>query len=221
MKNSFLITIWLLAAPAFAQQPQAVSKKHSDPEATLILNDLQKKLNACATLSIDFAFQSEKNGKTTEEMKGNIKVKGTKYALSTKMQEVYCDGVTVWNYLPEQKEVTLSAYSEEEDSQVINPLSLIKNYAKNYRSHFIKESLNKGVLEQIIDLTPLKSSSLYKIRLVIDKNKKQIIRITLSEKDGMQYTYVVTKFLANQPVDDRSFVFEAAKHPGVEVIDMR
>jgi outer membrane lipoprotein-sorting protein len=154
-------------------------------------------------------------------MQGSIKVKGAKYVLSTKTQQVYCDGVTVWNYLPEQKEVSVSNYSEEDDSQMINPLSLVKNYAKQYKSNFIKESLNKGVMEQIIDLTPLKASSLFKIRLVIDKSKKQIIRITIYEKDGTQYTYAVTKFQPNLPIDDNYFVFDTAKHPDVEVIDMR
>ena len=220
MKNIFLIMTCFLAVTAWSQ-PQAVSRKHNDPEAIAILDDLQKKLNAYTSISIDFAFQSEKNDKIDEEMQGSIKVKGAKYMLSTKMQKVYCDGVTVWNFLPEQKEVTVSDYSEEENSQVINPLSLVKNYAKDYKASFVKENLNKGVWEQIIDLTPLKSSALYKIRLVIDKNKKQIIRISLYEKDGTQYTYLVTKFLTNQALEDKHFVFDAAKYSDVEVIDMR
>ena len=222
MKNIFLIINCVLAVMVFAQQQQPMStKKFNDTESTAILNDLQKKLNSYTSVSIDFAFQSEKNDKILDEMQGGIKVKGSKYVLYTKMQQVFCNGITVWNYLPEQKEVNVSNYSEEDDSQMINPLSLIKNYAKQYKSNFIKESLNKGVMEQIIDLTPLKTSSLYKIRLVIDKNKKQIIRIILHEKDGMQYTYIVTKFQPNQALDDAVFVFDTAKHSDVEVIDMR
>ena len=221
MKNIFLVINCILAVTVFAQPTQTVTKKFNDPESTAILNDLQKKLNACTTISIDFAFQSEKNDKIADEMRGSIKVKGSKYVLYTKMQQVYCNGITVWNYLPEQKEVNVSNYSEEDDSQMINPLSLVKNYAKHYKSNFIKEALNKGVTEQIIDLTPLKASSLYKVRLVIDKNKKQILRIILYEKDGMQYTYVVTKFLTNQVLEDKKFEFDTAAHPDVEVVDMR
>ena len=221
MRNSLLIICCMLAINALAQQKPMATKKFNDPEATKILNELQEKLNACTSISIDFAFQSEKKEKITDEMRGNIKVKGNKYVLQTPIQQVFCDGVTVWNYLPEQKEVNISKYSEDDDAQMINPLSLVKNYAKQYKSNFISESLNKGVLEQVIDLTPLKSNSLYKIRLVIDKNKKQIIRMILYEKDNTQYTYLVTKFQVNQPIEDKSFVFDAAKHAGVEVIDMR
>jgi len=222
MKNVLFIIGCVLTVSVFAQQQKPMTtKKFNDAESIKILNDLQAKLNSYSAISIDFAFQSEKNEKITDEMQGSIKVKGTKYLLFTKTQQIYCNGVTVWNFLPEQKEVSISNYSEEDDSQMINPLSLVKNYAKQYKSNFIKEGMNKGVLEQIIDLTPLKASSLYKIRLVIDKNKKQITRITIYEKDGTQYTYVVTKFLTNQPIDDKNFVFDTAKYPNVEIIDMR
>ena len=221
MRTVSLITIWILTVNVFAQSGPMVTKKFNDPESSKILKDLETALNSYSSISIDFAFQSEKNDKITDEMQGSIKIKGSKYVLSTSMQRVYCDGVTVWNYLPEQKEVNVSKYSEGDDSQMINPLYLVKNYAQQYKSNFIKEGLNKGVLEQMIDLTPLKASSLYRVRLVIDKNKKQIIRISIYEKDGTQYTYVVTKFQANQPIDDKSFVFDVSKHPDVEVIDMR
>jgi len=221
MRNNLIIICCILAINASAQQKPMTTKKFNDPEAAKILNELQEKLNACSTISIEFAFQSEKNEKITDEMRGSIKVKGNKYVLQTPIQQVFCDGISVWNYLPEQKEVNLSNYSEVDDAQMINPLSLVKNYAKQYKSNFILESVNKGVLEQIIDLTPLKPNSLFKIRLVIDKNKKQIIRMILYEKDNTQYTYLVTKFQVNQPIEDKSFVFDAAKHAGVEVIDMR
>jgi len=222
MKNILFIIGCILTISVFDQQQTSMTtKKFNDAESTKILNDLQAKLKSYSTVSIEFAFQSEKNDKITDDMQGRIKVKGTKYVLATKTQQVYCDGVTVWNYLPGQKEVSVSDYSEDDDSQMINPLSLVKNYAKQYKSTFVKEMLNKGVMEQIIDLTPLKASSLYKVRLVIDKSKKQIIRIVIYEKDGTQYTYVVTKFQPNLPIDDKFFVFDTAKFPDIEVIDMR
>ena len=221
MKNILLIISCVLTVAALAQQPPTSTKKFNDSESSTVLKELEAKLNSYTSISIDFMFQSEKNEKITDEMQGSIKVKGSKYALVTPMQQVFCDGVTLWNYLPEQKEVSVSNYSDEDDFQMINPLSLVKSHTQHYKSNLIKESLNKGVMEQVIDLTPLKSSSLYKIRLVIDKAKKQIIRITIYEKDGMQYTYIVTKFQPNQALDDKFFVFDTAKYPDVEIIDMR
>jgi outer membrane lipoprotein-sorting protein len=154
-------------------------------------------------------------------MQGSISVKGTKYVLTTKPQQIYCNGVTVWSYLPEQKEVTVSLYDKEDGSQMMNPLKMIQDYEKSYKSNFIKETIERGVLIQIIDLTPLKPSSYYKIRLTLDKNKKQIIRVAVYEKDDMQYTYIVNKFEVNKNLSDEQFVFDASKYSGVEVIDIR
>jgi len=222
MKHITLVAVCVFSLALWGQNSQQMlTKKFHDSESEKILKELQTKLNSCSTVLIEFVFQSEKNDKIIDEMRGSLSVKGVKYTLATKTQLIYCNGVTIWNYMPEQKEVTVSDYSQNDDSQIINPLNLIKNYAQHYKSDFIKESLNKGVMEQIIDLTPLKASSFYKIRLVIDKNKKQIIRLTLYEKDGMQYTYAITKFLANQPMEDKKFTFDTVLYPGVEVIDMR
>jgi outer membrane lipoprotein-sorting protein len=77
------------------------------------------------------------------------------------------------------------------------------------------------VLIQIIDLTPLKASSHYRVRLILDKNKKQLIRLTVYEKEGIQYTYVVNKFTVNQNISEGQFSFDPAKYPDVELIDIR
>jgi outer membrane lipoprotein-sorting protein len=203
-----------------AQQP-AQTRKFQDEESATILKELQKKIASYKDISIHFTLRSEKKEKFIDEIKGSTLIKGNKYVLKTDQQQIYCNAITLWNYLPEQKEVTVSKYDKDDDSEMMNPLKMIQNYEKSYKSTFIKETTEKGVLIQVIDLTPLKPSPYYKVRLILDKNKKQIIRITVHEKDGMQYTYTVDKFIVNQSLSDDLFVFDVLKHSGVEVIDMR
>ena len=221
MKKIRLITVFsLFAAAVFAQQPTQTRKFH-DEESTNVLKELQKKISAYKDISISFTFRSEKKDKFIDEIKGTSLIKGEKYVLKTDQQQIYCNGISVWSYLPEQKEVTVSKYDKDDDSQMMNPLKMIQGYEKSYKSNFIRETVEKGVLIQIIDLTPLKPSSYYKIRLTLDKNKKQIISVTVYEKDGMQYTYIVNRFEVNKNLSDEQFVFDISKHSGVEVIDMR
>ena len=59
------------------------------------------------------------------------------------------------------------------------------------------------------------------MRFKINKVKQTIVSITLFETDNTTYTYLVNKFIANPAVEDATFVFNAAKYPGVEVNDMR
>ena len=212
--------IVMLQCTMLGQTPTE-TRKFQDAESTEILKNLQKKLNSYTNISIDFVFKTEKNGKFVDEIKGITLIKGDKYVLQTPQQSIFCNGVNAWNYLPEQKEVTISLYDKEDDSQMFNPMSLIKNYEKEYKSNFIKEVMERGVLVQIIDLTSIKATSFYKVRLVINKAKNQIMRFTVYEKDGTQYTYNIDKFVVNQTLPDSRFVFDAAQYPNTEVIDIR
>lgn len=203
-----------------AQTPEQ-SRKYQDNQSTEILKNLQKTLNSYTDISIHFTFGTEKNDRFIDEVKGTTFIKKDKYVLETPQQKIFCDGINLWNYLPDQKEVTISLYDKEDDSEMMNPMNLINNYEKQYKSDFIKETTEKGILIQIIDLTSLKSTSFYKIRLILNKNKNQIIRFTVFDKDGTQYTYYIEKFLVNQALPDSRFVFDISKYPGTEVIDMR
>ena len=219
-KTGIIVVLGLFAVIIFAQQPMQ-TRKFYDEESATILKELQKKISAYKDISISFTFRSEKKDKFIDEIKGTSLIKGEKYVLKTDQQQIYCNGISVWSYLPEQKEVTVSKYDKDDDAQMMNPLKMIQGYEKSYKSNFIRETVEKGVLMQIIDLTPLKPTSYYKVRLTLDKNKKQIIRISIYEKDGMQYTYIVDKFEVNKNLSDEQFVFDISKHSGVEVIDMR
>ena len=202
-----------------AQTPE--TRKFQDSQSTEILKNLQKKLNSYTDITIHFIFRTEKNDRFIDEVKGKTLIKRDKYVLETPQQTIFCDGVNLWNYLPDQKEVTVSLYDKEDDSEMMNPMALINNYEKQYKSSFIREVSEKGILVQIIDLVPLKATSFYKIRLVLNKNKNQIERFTVLDKDGTQYTYYIDKFLVNQALSDSRFVFEMSKYPGTEIIDIR
>ncbi|MDR1878819.1 MAG: outer membrane lipoprotein carrier protein LolA [Bacteroidales bacterium] len=216
-----LIFVLSCLLPVTLLSQSAQTKKYQDSESTAILKELQKTMASYSTIRIEFTFRSEKNDRFIDEITGQTRIKGLKYTLKTDQQEVFCDGTTLWNYLPEQKEVTVSLYDKDDEASLMNPFHLIQHYEKYYQSDFIKEMPERGVLVQIIDLTPLKASSFYRIRLVLDKNKKQILRFIVYEKDGTHYTFTVTKFVVNQPLADSLFVFDASQHEGTEVIDIR
>jgi outer membrane lipoprotein-sorting protein len=210
----------LIFVTASAQLPDQ-TRKYQDSQSTEILKNLQKKLNAYTDISIHFTFKTEKDERFIDEIKGVTLIKKDKYVLETPQQKILCDGINIWNYLIEQKEVTVSLYDKEDDSQLMNPMNLINNYEKEYKSDFIRETSEKGVLVQIIDLTSLKATSFYKIRLILNKNKNQIMRFVVFDKDGTQYTYYIDKFLVNQSLSDADFTFDVSKYPDTEVIDIR
>ncbi|MDR1792259.1 MAG: outer membrane lipoprotein carrier protein LolA [Bacteroidales bacterium] len=203
------------------QNKPASTSKNIDNEANTILKNVQAKVSSYTTIFIDFTVHTIQKEKVVEEFSGKIRVKGKKYILETEDQIIYCNAVNVWNYLPQQEEVTLSMYDSTEQSQFVNPALLIKDFQKQFSAKFIREETQKGTLVQIIDLTPLQSAAYYKIRLFINKSKQQITQTTIYQRDGVSYTYFVDKFVVNQAIDDKQFMFDKSKYPSIELIDLR
>ena len=51
--------------------------------------------------------------------------------------------------------------------------------------------------------------------------KNEVYKIELKGKDGSNYIYTITSFEINKEIPDAKFRFNTAKHPEVEVIDLR
>jgi outer membrane lipoprotein-sorting protein len=215
------IVLGLWSGLCSAQTKPTTTRKYVDEEANAVLKAVQTKMTTYVTICIDFTIHTIKNEKIIDEISGKIQLKGQKYILDISSQKVFCDAVNVWTYLTQQQEVTLSSYQPDDTEQFLNPSAWIQNYQKQFKAQFIREETQKGVWVQIIDLTPLKSSSYYKIRLYIDKSKKQLTKATIYQKDDLLYTYFIDKFIVNQPIEDSKFVFDLSKYPHVELIDLR
>jgi outer membrane lipoprotein carrier protein len=155
-----------------------------------------------------------------EEFKGKLSVKDEKYRISLPEQEVINNGVTVWTYLPEAKEVNIDNY--DKNSGDINPLKIYEIYQKDFKYLYIQERTEDGVLCEEVDLVPEKKDAQYfKIKLMIKKKEKLIHSLTMFDKGGNRYKYTITKFVPNATIADSYFAFDAKKYPGVEVIDLR
>ena len=199
---------------------QTNTKKYVDTEAEAVLATVQKNMSSYANVKMLFSLQSQKNSKILQDIKGSLLVKQQKYILELENLKVFCNGETVWTYLVDAKEVNVADYDSLDEDQ-LNPLHLVNTYKQNYTAKFIREEQQRGVMMQIIDLSPKKASAVAKVRLMINKDKKQIYRLIVSEKDGTSHTYFVESFLVNQRVDDTKFTFNAKLYPDVDVIDLR
>lgn len=215
-----LCGIMLIAATAFAQQPRPVKPVITD-ESEAILKKMQQQWLNLQSSKISFTLQSAKEGKNSAAIKGTLWTQGKSYRLVLPEQVIICDGNNIWNYLPNSKEVSISPYEEDGPETSINPLQAIAGYTKYYRSAFIRETTEKGMIVQIIDLYPKQGQSFYKIRLVIRKDKQLPLRAVIHEKNGATDTYSFDQILMNPKTDPGLFTFKTADFPGVEVIDMR
>lgn len=212
MKRIILLLTLIFGGSLFAQ--------NTDGGATPILQSLAKKYQAFTSMSIEYTYKAVKDKKTIASLTGKVAIKGKKYYMTFDDQIFYCDGVTMWNYQKSSNEVSVYTYDESDDD-ILNPAKMLGNWQKDYTAKFIREEVEAGKSLQIIDLTPKKTQSYYKIRLFVDKNKNEIVRCAVYEKDNTIYTYYFDKFVSNATINDSQFIFDATKHPGVEINDMR
>jgi outer membrane lipoprotein-sorting protein len=92
-------------------------------------------------------------------------------------------------------------------------------YEKGYKYTYVGAEAEKGKRLQIIDLFPEESSAFMKVTLAIDAAKNQLYKITIHDKNGGTYSYLITLFSSNTTI--KPFAFNATDYPGVEIIDLR
>lgn len=209
MKKLLLIAIIVaLTVSGFAQ---------NDKKATAILDEVSVKTKSYKTIKIDFTYAMDNaKEKVHDKFKGTLLSKGDKYKLTAAGQDVISDGKTVWTFLKDAKEVQINNVGEDDDS--FTPTKLLSGYSKDFKAKFIEEKGN----EQVIELYPLKKGKTFtKVRLTLDKTKKQISKFIIYDRSGSTFSYIVDKFVADQPIVDNMFTFNKAEHPGVEINDMR
>lgn len=213
MKITAFLIIAILSLPAYAQD-------HLDGGATQLLDDMSARYQAYSTMQINYTYKAEKDKKVLDTFKGEMLIKGKMYYLTIPGQVFYCDGTTIWNYQKEVDEISVFEY-EEEDDNLMNPAQLLAGWKKNYRAKMIREEFESGKALVLIDITPVKLQPYYRIRLFVDKNKKEILRFTVYEKDNTLYTYYFDQFIPNRPIEDRKFKLNKSDYPNAVVNDMR
>jgi outer membrane lipoprotein carrier protein len=194
-----------------------VANGQTDKKATKILDQISAKTKAYKTIRIDFSYTMvNKKDNINDKFNGVLMSKGDKYRLSVAGQDVICDGKTIWTYLKDAKEVNINSVGEGEEG--FTPTKLLTDYVKDYRAKFIKEQGNT----QYIELCPLaKGKSFTKVGLNIDKARQQVSQFQIFDRGGSVFTYNVNKWITDQAIDDKQFVFNKASFPGVEINDMR
>lgn len=216
MKKKYLIALILtilFSHSSFAQK---------DVKADEILKAASSKYKSYKSLTVNFNLIIEnQKEKTKENQSGNITMKGDKYKLEINGQEVISDGKSIWTFLKEENEVQINdAKSKKDDA--ISPTTIFTIYEKGFYSKYIGEKKEGKKVIQQIELIPEDVKKPYfKIQLSINKHSKFIESAKILNKSGTHIFYIVEKFNPDVLAPDNLFSFETAKHPGVEVVDLR
>ncbi len=188
-----------------------------------VVKSFSEKMKGYQSIKASFTFTLEnlkENISDTHE--GKLVIKGSKYYLDLMGMEIYFNGTTKWQYIPEAREVTISNPSSVEGGFFEDPSKIFTDYEKDFKSKFIGEKIESGKYVYEVDLYPNDISvsySIIKIKFLKDNLEPQSIKY--QGKDGNNYIIKVKKFKANAPAKDEDFAFEPKKIKGIEIVDLR
>jgi outer membrane lipoprotein-sorting protein len=208
MNKVFTILLIALSTILFAQ----------DQVAKDVLDKLSATTKSYKNMTIGFDFILENTSQDIKEtQKGILILEADNFRLEMDAQTVINNGESQWVYLADMNEVQIMEHDPEDD--MMSPNKLFTIYEKGYKYTYVGAEAEKGKRLQIIDLFPEESSAFRKVTLAVDAAKNQLHKITIHDKNGGTYTYLITVFSSNTTV--KPFTFNAADLPGVEVIDLR
>jgi outer membrane lipoprotein-sorting protein len=209
---SFIILTLCSISVAFGQY---------DQKALQILDAVSLKYQKMPAFKVDFKYNLKSDAeKIDETATGSLTVKGGKYYLKMKDQEIYNDQTTVWTYLKESNEVNITNHDPKADD--FTPAKIYTMYKKGFKYAFVEETTIEGKPYDVVDLTPEdRTKDIFKVRIVIDKKESTIRSYEVFEKKGRRYTFSILKLDPAVQVKDNFFQFDKAKHPNVFTVDLR
>jgi outer membrane lipoprotein-sorting protein len=187
----------------------------TNASAKNILDGVSNKLKAYKGITANFSYTTKdrKNVKRGS-VDGQISIKGEKYFIKQGSTEIYSDGSKTWNYNGEN-EVTVSEADDE--SKSLTPQKLLSDfYDKDFTYNLVSSA---GNYYEIAMIPTDKRKNFKQVNVFVDKAKNIITKAKVLDKGDNTIEFSLTNVNTNAAIPDTRFVFDATKHPGVEVIE--
>ena len=202
----------IIACIALVFAAQAVSAQNN---AEKIIRVMVDQMRGHKNVEMAFNYQISPDGKTLgESEKGHAWLQGEAYKIEMTDQQTISDGKTIWSYLIDDEEVMVSNASEGTDN---TPLKLLTSLDESYVATLAGIDA-KGIAT--IELA--NPNGQYKrVTMKVDTKKTELKSADIYMDDGNKFIIKVEEMKYDQKLDDKFFTFDEAKHPEVDVIDMR
>ena len=187
-----------------------------DKRAETILDAMSAKYKALSSYQAAFSYNTDR-----ETYKGDITVKGKMFRLKTAGQEVFTDGKLMSTYVKESNEVNLQDYDASATGD-FNPTKVYSMYKKGFNYTYLRQQKTAGRTLDVVELKPeKKNTQIANVQISVDRADRSVRTWQITDKNGKRTVYTISKFTPNPNPSDTYFVFDKAKHPGVEVVDLR
>ena len=222
MRNLFILAILAFSITSVQAQKAPTYTTKSDAQSVSILKKVHQKYGAYSSMQMDIKL-TVKSGKNSDTQTSKLTVKGDKFRMTSKMQDMASDGKTLWNHQKNSKECYISDPEEEEMGMFGSPDKMLKMYEKDFISALVATVKENGRTVYKIEFKPKsKNSDFTKIRLTVDKSTNRINRIKMFDRSNTHYTISMSNFKTNTSISSNTFIINTKVLPkGTEIIDIR
>lgn len=211
----FLLILFVLSAGLQAQD---------DPVAEKYLNSLSEVSLKSEPFRLHFTFTTViLQDESESSYEGTLVIDGKRYRLRTGDSEIIFNGNTLWNYLTDVQEVNITTPDPDDHSFMTDPSQLFTGFKDRFKYHYVDKQTVEGKTLLVIDLYPidLEEEPYSRIRLQISEKDYTLFSAHYFGKGGTHYIIRINRIESNLTLPSDYFTFNPARHPDVEVIDLR
>mgnify|MGYP006196242987 CR=1 FL=1 len=183
-------------------------------KAKELLDEVSAKVKTYENIVIDFKYAlNNQKENINQESKGNVTLQGNLYNLNFMGVTKIFDGKKVYTIVPEDEEISISKY-DENDKDAVTPNKMLTFFSSGYKYSWDILQNIKGRKIQYVKLVPISSKDQRKEILIgVDVQTKNIYNLIEIGKNGTRTTLTVNSFKTNQPLSKNHFTFAESKYP--------
>ena len=183
-------------------------------KAKNLLDEVSAQIKSYDNIVLDFKYSlNNPKENINQESKGNVALKGNLYNLNFMGVTKIFDGKKVYTIVPEDEEITISKFDDNDDNAV-TPSKMLTFFQSGYKYSWDILQNVKGRKIQYVKLIPISSKDQRKEILIgIDVQTKNIYNLIETGKNGTRTTLTVNSFKTNQPLSKNHFTFTQSKYP--------
>jgi outer membrane lipoprotein-sorting protein len=200
-----------------------IGSAQQDPAAKEILDRVAEKNKQYISIQANFELIIENRREDqTSVSSGIIKIKGEKYYMESMGTKVFFNGTTIWSYMEDINEVTISEPDQNSDDIIENPVMIFDFYNRDFKYRLVGEAkLDEGWMYEI-DLFPNSLQQPYsRFKIYIKRDTEELFMLKAVGKDGIDYVAYLKNMKYNEELSNDYFEFDPSRHKGIEVIDLR
>ncbi|RPG64612.1 MAG: outer membrane lipoprotein carrier protein LolA [Flammeovirgaceae bacterium TMED290] len=192
-----------------------LSHAQDDKQALELLDEMSDKYKRMTGFTSTFTYiMNNLSENIVDSFQGKISVKEEMYVLLVEDQKIINDSKTVWTYLEELNEVTISDFDTGEQEISLN------NIFEIYKSGFSYKYLGEENNLRLVEIYPEdQEKSYFKILFKIDTTGL-LYSFSVFDKSNSTFVYMINDF-KEEELANALFTFIPEEYPDIEVIDFR